>query len=183
MPTRAHSSPDAGETPRRGRRPRRPPADLVERLAAGAAFCDIASAYGVDRGTVAKWAGLPEVVAGVEELRGRTLADARRRLSGALDPAVSAVFDVFGDVAGRCEHCGRSGANPRDKLSAAELVFDRLGLPATKVTEVSGTVGLPVPTATDAESERTIVDEAASILEERGHHKLAEDVRAALRAA
>ena len=98
-------------------------ARAVELLAAG--YTDTAAAHelGVDRGTVRRWRGEPDVAAALARARreretaaAEALDDARRILAEAAPRAAQALVDALED------------ADPRVNLAAAAALLDRVGL-------------------------------------------------------
>ena len=98
-------------------------ARAVELLAAG--YTDTAAAHelGVDRGTVRRWRGEPDVAAALAAARREretaaadALDDARRILAEAAPRAAQALVDALED------------ADPRVNLAAAAALLDRVGL-------------------------------------------------------
>lgn len=178
------------ETPTR-KLPPRWPAEFLVMLAAGRSHVSIAAELGRPADTIGNWAKLPEVVEEVKAIRARDLEEARARLAALRQPAVATVSEVMtreGPYLCRaCEaevtcECGRpvtiDHAPPRDRLRAAEMVLDRVGLPKTEVTELSGAVGQAGPLTAVGKAE--VLTAAAELLDADGFGDLAEKVRAAI---
>lgn len=98
-------------------------ARAVELLAAGHTDSAVAHALAVDRGTVRRWRGEPDVAAALararrerEEGAAEALDDARRILAEAAPRAAQALVDALED------------ADPRVCLAAAAALLDRVGL-------------------------------------------------------
>jgi len=95
----------------------------VALLAAGHTDTAVAHALAVDRGTVRRWRGEPDVAAALARARrereaaaAEALDDARRILAEAAPRAAQALVDALED------------ADPRVGLAAAAAVLDRVGM-------------------------------------------------------
>lgn len=157
---------------------RKMPVDFAARLTSGETKADIARSLHVNRDTVLEWSKLPEVQIEVARIRSETSEEAKRRLVGLQRHAVAGIAKVLESK--KCEECGRGPADDKDVLKAAEIVFDRTGMPKTSVTEVSGGLGVEISNRTDAELERDILEEAIAILQERGFLDLSKDLQSVL---
>lgn len=98
-------------------------ARAVELLAAGHTDSAVAHTLAVDRGTVRRWRGEPDVAAALARARrdreaagAEALDDARRILAEAAPRAAQALVDALED------------ADPRVCLVAASALLDRVGL-------------------------------------------------------
>jgi len=150
---------------------KKPPADFAARRAAGESIHALAQSYGATNSTVKRWSELPAVLQEIEEIRAAVLAEASARLGSLADTAVEAIAAVL--KTGACEKCGRPTAPDRDRLKAADMILNRVGLESGERREVTARIA---PNAgADA---RLILQEAALILEERGLMELAVAVRA-----
>lgn len=175
-----------------GRQPREEPVrpDFAQRIVNGARLVDLAAEYDIDRHVLSRWLKLPEVTSEIESLRATAREANHRALTALAEAAVHTVGAVMTSAELlRCAHAGctglvvcescrleQPGALPKDRLKAAEMVLDRTGYPKREVVEHAGSVAMTAPTS---EQEAGILDEAAHILEERGHRELAAAVRAA----
>ncbi len=151
----------------------RPPATLPGLLAEGLSLSAIATQLNVDSETVSKWAAFPSIqrrVAAIEAETDTAAVSALRRLKGVAVSSVAGVLQK--DV---CGHCGRSKAQDKDLLKAAELVMDRTGLPKTERQEVGGELQLE-DTRSEWVLEQEILQESVTILRNRGRYTLANEV-------
>lgn len=150
------------------------PADLAARLVSGESQTAIARELGVRQDTIKRWVGHPTVIAEIAELRRAALTAARRRLEAGSEEAVDVVLRTMTeDTGSRCEVCGRSGATPRDRLTAAEMVLSRVGLPKSSAVVIEAAAAVQLSPSDDG----TILRCAADILHERGLTELADRLR------
>ena len=147
------------------------PPDLAERIVRGSSYTAIAKAENVAKSTVSRWAEQPEVIADINRLRGHARGVALRRLETKLTVAVEALLSVLKPA---CKACKRPAASPRDVISAAVAVMDRTGLPKTTVIQQVAEGAELLPTD---ELERLILQDAATICEQRGAADLANALR------
>mgnify|MGYP000859573179 CR=1 FL=1 len=101
-------------------------------LAEGISIAEVARRLGLHRRTVEKWRGTPAGAAALETAKEQareafqsTVEAARSKLSAAADEATDAVLEVL--------RSAKSG--PQDRLRAASMIFDRVGLPRTQRIE------------------------------------------------
>ena len=99
----------------------------ITMVATGATGRDIAAALGVNECTVSRWKQSAEFEAAVNALLSDAKAAAANQLRNLADQAVGTIAAVMTDAT----------ANPADRLKAAALVLDRVGL--TTVPSIGST--------------------------------------------
>lgn len=149
---------------------------IAEMLCQGRTHEDIAKVIGVHRSTITRQADTPEVQEEIERLTREARKWARQRATAMLGKVASVWSDALGATTGDvCAKCGEAMADHGIRLRAADSVADRFGLPKSEVQEVVAT--LSMADKTDDEIEREVLSEAAAILDRRGKHQLASEVR------
>lgn len=150
------------------RRKRYIPVDFIPRRANGESLSSLATHYKASRNTVRAWeeANFDEI----EAYRKESLSNAAHGLAALQGDALRVVRGVLTDQP--CAACGRPTAPPKERLKAAEIVFDRTGIP--KQTKLSGSVKL---TSDPASDRMAVLEAAAAILEEEGLVDLADQIR------
>lgn len=162
------------KTPQRAPK-KRPPPELAGLLSEGKTYTQIGENLGVDRERIAAWHKLPEIQEQIRQIQAEAGRVARQRLAALQAPAVQVVGEVLGGSGqdGTCETCGRSGAaEARDRLRAAEMVFDRTGLPRTEVQQQEHVLSEDEQLS-DEELEARVLRAAADVLRWRGEVDLA----------
>lgn len=147
---------------------------IAQMMCAGATQQEIADKLGVHRHTVAKAMDTPEVLEEVERIT-NDARKAARRYGGALVGKVAKAWDEALNASVGCRECGASIPDHGIRLRAADSVADRFGMPKTEVQEVIAS--LSMAEKADDEIEREVLAEAAAILDRRGKHELANEVR------
>lgn len=110
----------------------RPPSDFVSFLAAGENYAKIAVHYGVARNTIRRWAGEPEIIADLEEIRADTLEAAKRKINTSIDVAVDTLLNVMDQ-----------GDSSSARVAAARVLMDRC-LPTLTTAGLTGSVSIAV---------------------------------------
>lgn len=147
---------------------------VAEMLCAGRTHEEIAKVMGVHRSTITRQADSAEVQEEVERLAREARKLARQRVTAQLGKVASVWSDALAATVG-CPRCDGESPDHGIRLRAADSVADRFGLPKSEVQEVVAT--LSMADKTDDEIEREVLSEAAAILDRRGKHQLASEVR------
>lgn len=151
---------------------KRPPVNLVARLAEGETYTAIAESLGVRIQTVSEWAQAPDVQAELQRLQREASDEAARRLRKLAAPALDALNRVLtpGSICRTCER--PASAADRDLINASKAVLDKL-IPDITKNEVSGGVSMDVSAVSDADLRKEILMAAWHISKEEGETAVA----------
>lgn len=152
------------------------PIIIAEMLCQGRTQEEIAKVIGVHRSTISRQVDSPEVQEEVERLTREARKWARQRAVAMLGKVATVWSEALDATSGDfCKKCGEPQADHGIRLRAADSVADRFGLPKAEVQEV--VASLSMAEKADDEIEREVLAEAAAILDRRGKHELANEVR------
>lgn len=155
----------------------RPPMGIAAAIASGRTITSISEEYKVKRETIYKWMSDPDFAAELQEIRDNATREIMDQLGALRQPAMDVVRGILEDVdAAECPKCGKAAQGVR--LNAAELVFDRTGVPKRAITELAGSVSTTAPLSIPETAE--VLTAAAALLDTLDLHDLATQVRAAI---
>lgn len=160
----------------RRRKTRRMPPELPALLASGKNLAAIGEKLDLDPDTIRRWLrDKPELVEEVERIQAERSEEVTRQLRGLDALGMQVLEGVLGGAV--CGTCGRTPAEPRDRLKALHMLWSRTGRPEISGVQLSGSVS--TAKQTPPEMDRTILLGAADVLRDRGFYDLADAVKAA----
>lgn len=149
---------------------------IAEMVCRGSTHEEIAAVLGVHRSTISRQIDTPEVQEEIDRITREARKWARQRAMALLGKVSSVWSEALDATAGDlCKKCGTPQPDHAVRLRAADSVADRFGLPKSEVQEV--VASLSMAEKADDEIEREVLAEAAAILDRRGKHELANEVR------
>lgn len=149
---------------------------IAEMVCRGSTQEEIAAVMGVHRSTIGRQIETPEVQEEIDRITREARKWARQRAMAMLGKVSSVWSEALDATTGEvCAECGKPRPDHAVRLRAADSVADRFGLPKSEVQEV--VASLSMAEKSDGEIEREVLDEAAAILDRRGRHDLANEVR------
>ena len=155
----SEGAPKSAESAPPPRRPGEIPAEVPILLANGETCAAIAERFGVGKATAIRWKDDPGTRERIEEIHAELRRAAVARGKALLRKAVAVVEEVLADD----EQPGPV------RLKAAEIVFDRWGLPKRVETEVSGSLAVAVASVPDADLDAAEAEAMAEELARRGY--------------
>lgn len=155
----------------------RPPAGLAAAITSGRSLVVISEQFGLSRAAIRDFMADPDFAAEIQEIRDNATREIMDQLGALRQPAMDVVRGILEDVdAAECPKCGKAAQGVR--LNAAELVFDRTGVPKRAITELAGSVSTTAPLSIPETAE--VLTAAAALLDTLDLHDLATQVRAAI---